>query len=160
MGLKETTRAIRRFVGDRKSFIEIVAGPSLAEVIHIEDSTVAYPLGSLGNDAAINFGVRLLNGLGVPTDQGFVSEAQRQGEPFYGLTAIVYAGLSDAELDLAVKASSRHTDRVRAVLSFYTAGNHTILIRFKWAEATRGGVEFVAPPYRRGVQSRHDGPPF
>jgi hypothetical protein len=64
--------------------------------------------------------------------------------------------LSDAELDLAVKASSRHTDRVRAVLSFYTAGNHTILIRFKWAEATRGGVEFVAPPYRRGVQSRHE----
>lgn len=159
MGLDRTLRKLRRFRGNRRSFVEILSGPSLARTIYYDANTAAFPLFPLGNRAVVDFGVSVLNGLGVPTDHAFIAEANRQGEPFNDLTVIIYTGLSDQEFDLAATGSSTYTDRVRSLLSFYTAGSHTIIMRFKWTKPEQGHAEFVAPPYRRGIINRYTDDP-
>jgi len=154
MGLKEISRTIQRFVGERRAFLDVNVGPRLANVMLFDDDTVAYPLGSLGNQANIDFGIRLLRSLGIPTDQKFVEAAQQQGAPFYDLTVIVYAGLEDEEFEKAACGLSQRTDRCRALLSLYTGGNHIPILRFKWTKPKLGETEFLAPPYRRGVRDR------
>jgi len=148
MGLLSNSKAIRRFVGGRKAFFEVVVGPPIPGVIYFGENTAAFPLGSLGNQTNIDFGIRLLGRLGVSTDQAFVDTARQQGQPFHQLTAIVYVELQDSEFDLAAKGLSRSVDRIRTLLSFYTASEHISLIRFNWFEPGRGAAEFLAPRYR------------
>ncbi|MEO9592858.1 hypothetical protein, partial [Rhodopirellula bahusiensis] len=148
MGIKETARAIKHLVENRKAFVEIVAGPRLTSRLDFDECTFAFPLGPLGNHDIIDFGTRLVNALGVSTDAEFVAEAHRQGQPFHDLTAIVYVGLAESELALARAGSGPRINRIRALLSFYTAARQYPLIRFDWLEPRSGTVEFLGPKYR------------
>ena len=154
MGIMTSARNIKRFVNGRKCFIEVVSGPAIRGEIFFDDNTAAYPLESLGNGTAIEFGLTFLRRLGIPTDDAFVMEAHRQGEQFHHLTAIVHAALRDDELELAATGASHRIDRIRRLLSFYTAGDHRPLIRFRWDKESSGAVEFVGPAYR-GLASRN-----
>ena len=153
MGLKEVSRAIKKFVGERRAFLEVSVGPPLADMMLFDEDTVAYPMGSLGNQANINFGIRLLHSLGVPTDPGFLKAAQKQGAPFNHLTVVVYAGLENEEFEKAARGLSQRIDRCRALLGLYTVGEHVPILRIKWTEPQLGEAEFLGPRYR-GVRDR------
>lgn len=159
MGLKEVSRAIKTFAGERRAFIEVSVGPPLAKIMLFDEDTAAYPMGSLGNQANIDFGIRLLHSLGVPTDAGFLKAAQQQGAPFSHLTAIVFVGLENEEFEKAVQGLSQRTDRCRALLGLYTVGEHVPILRVSWTEPKFGEAEFPGPRYR-GVPDRADDDPI
>ena len=153
MALKEVSRAIKKFVGKRRAFLEVSVGPPLEDMMLFDEDTAAYPMGSLGNQANIDFGIRLLRSLGVPTDPGFLKAAQQQGASFNHLTVVVYAGLENEEFEKAAEGRSQRTDRCRALLGLYTVGEHVPIIRIKWTEPKLGEAEFLGPRYR-GIRDR------
>jgi len=153
MGIRDVSKAIKRFVDGRRAFLEVSGGPPLGDFLRFDEDTAAYPLGSLGNDANIQFGIRLLRSLGVSTDQGFLDAARQEGQPFNHLNVIVYAGLGDDEFQRATQGLSQRADRCRALLGLYTGGEQVPIIRFKWAEPRHGEAEFLGPRYR-GIPNR------
>lgn len=158
MGIEESSKAIRKFVGERQAFLEVCVGPPLADVMFFDEDTVAYPMGSLGNVANIDFGIRLLHSLGVPTDSNFLKAAKHEGEPYNHLTVVVYAGLRDEDFHEAAQGLSRRVDRCRALLGLYTVGEHVPILRIKWTESKAGEAEFLGPRYR-GIRQRGDDDP-
>lgn len=153
MGLKEISRAIKRFVNGKRALIEISVGPPLPQVLQLDRQTLAYPLGPIGNGANIDFGIRLINSLGVPSDLGFLKEAEQQGAPFNDLMALVIVGLENDEFDKAARGQSKRIDRCRSLLGLYVAGQQMPILRIQWNEPKLASAEFLAPIYR-GVRNR------
>jgi hypothetical protein len=159
MGLKEVSRAIKKFVGKRRAYLEVSVGPPLARPMLLDEDTAAYPIGSLGNEANINFGILLLKSLGIPTDANFLEKSKQEGEQHNHLTAVVYAGLDNDEFEKALRGLSQRVDRCRALIGLYTVGEHLPILRFNWIEPNSGEVEFLPPRYR-GIRERYDDDPI
>ena len=159
MGLKEVSRGIKKFVGERRAFLEVSVGPPLARMMLFDEDTAAYPMGALGNKENIEFGIRLLHSLGVPTDPGFLEAVQQEGAPFNDLTVVVYTGLENEEFEKAAQGQSQRIDRCRALLGLYTGGEHVPILRIKWTEPQLAEAEFLGPRYR-GVRDRADDDPI
>lgn len=160
MSLHIACREIVKYVGSQRAFIEVVVGPLLSEVIHIDNHTCAFPLIPIGNRQNIQHGRDILRELGIPTDKAFLQEAERQGAPFNFSTALVYTELPDSEYELAASGRLPKVDRYRALLALYAGGPFAPIMRLKWVKPRLGHVEFLPPRYRRGLSSRHPDDPI
>jgi hypothetical protein len=157
MGIKETCRAIKHMVNNRPAFVELVTGAPTKNVLFLDEGTVVYPLGCLGNSMNIEFGTRFVNNLGVPVDKTFQETSIKQGETFNHVAAIVYVNLNANEIELAASGGLLKADRYRALLGMYVGGYQRTFARFKWNEPQKGEVEFLGPSYR-GVPRTGDDP--
>ena len=83
MGLKEAVRGIGRFVGDKPAFIEIVAGPEVAQSFVLKEDILVAPLGYLGNARNIEYGAAFLKVIGLPFDEEFLKTANEQGRQHF-----------------------------------------------------------------------------
>ena len=160
MAMQDASKQILEFVGSRKAFAEILIGPKISGALQIDDRTRAVPLGPVGNGGNVQFGCQLLTTLGIPNDQGFRVEAQRQGALFNESTAVIYIELPDEDFVLAAKGQYQKAIRYRALLALYAGGAFTPVMRIKWIEPKLAHVEFLPPKYRRGLSGRHSDDPI
>jgi hypothetical protein len=145
---KDAARGIKKFVAGRQAFIEVTEGPPPKSSLELDPTTVAFPIGSIGNQQNIQFGAQFLQTLGIPTDGTFASKATEQGRSFYHAVATVYCGLSDQEFLTASLGQCLRVSRYRALLALFTSGAHVPFLRIKWNEPKRAEAEFLAPTYR------------
>ena len=150
---REAIREIALFAKSRPAFVELTTGPRLRRRLHLGANALAVPLGSLGNEANVQFGIRVLRELGVPTDQNFVSTAKKEGRPFNDLVLAVYLGLTQDEIERAAWGSSQIINRQRALLSLFVGGEHRPIMMFNWSEQKMGSSRFLPPNYR-GIPNR------
>ncbi len=152
-------RRIKKFVGTATSFIEVLAGPAVPLQIPLTNDILVMPLGPLGNARNVNWGTLFVNTLGIVTDLDFQAQAVAQGAPFNDLTAVIYRGLVGEELTAAIQGRSSTVQRHRTLLGLLVAGELKPFLRLTWDEPTAGAVEFLPPPYPRGLTSRHEADP-
>lgn len=151
---------IKDFAGGRPAFIEIVVGPRVESSLEMDESTRTFPLGPTGNALNVDFGCHFLRHLDIPFDDNFFKTALIQGSPFNDAMAVVYTALSNEELELAGRGLLPKAQRYRALLSLYAGGPFSPILRMRWVEPALAHVEFLAPPYRRGLSSRHEDDPI
>lgn len=151
MGVKETTRALHAWAARRPALVEICSGSCLNRTVQLAEDVICYPLGALGNKHTIEYGIRLLHGLNVPTDNDFLSHALKEGDRFNALNLIAIAGNDfDHLLSLLPKMN-----RARTLLSFYLATELLPIIRIQWSGDHRPSLaEFLAPRSAPGVPNR------
>jgi hypothetical protein len=155
MGVKDATRTLQAWARGRPALVEICSGACLKSPMHFGENAIATPLGALGNDHTIGYGVQFLHGLGVRTDAAFHKQARLEGNNFNGLNLIAIVG-DDANKLLQLQPA---INRVKTLLSFYLATELVPMIRIQWS-GTRNpsAAEFLAPRSARGGPSRdgHD----
>lgn len=150
MGLKDTARSIRNLTNGKPTIIEVCTGSTLSTPMQLNEYCTAYPLSALSNDGAIAYGSKLLNALGIRTDDAFYKIALTQGSEFYRACMIVVHGHKERKelLDIANKA--------RTLLSFYLATELTSILRIQWiGGSNQATADFLPPRSVNGLSGRH-----
>jgi hypothetical protein len=151
MGLKEIARGIKEFVGTRPAYAEVCIGPSLNTTIRVSDRIASFNIGSVGNLQNIDFGIRIVNAIGIRTDDRFRKHAVDQGHKFNEATLNVFADFTQSEFTLASQGRSKLINDYRDLLGLYVGGSLRPIVRINWSSAQRNGCEFLAPSYFRGL---------
>lgn len=158
--MEQVCNQILSFLAGRPAYLEIIVGPRIQASLQLDEFTQVFPLAPTGNALNVDFGCHLLHFLGIPYDDGFVQTAITQGSPFNDATAVVYSNLSSEDLELAGSGLLKKIGRYRALLSLYSGGPFSPIMRMKWNEPRLAHVEFLAPTYRRGLSSRLEDDPI
>ncbi|MGM0832885.1 MAG: hypothetical protein ACQEUK_08615 [Pseudomonadota bacterium] len=158
--MEKACNQILSFLDGQSAYIEINVGPKIQVALELDEFTRAFPLAPTGNVLNVDFGCNLLGLLGIPFDESFVQTANIQGSPFNDATAVVFTNLSAEALELAGGGQLNKVVRYRALLSLYAGGPFSPIMRMKWTEPSLAHVEFLPPPYRRGLSHRLEDDPI
>jgi hypothetical protein len=158
--MEQACNQILSFLAGRSAYIEVIVGPKIGATLELDEFTCAFPLAPMGNALNVDFGCNLLHFLGIPFDKGCLQTAKNQGSPFNDATAVVFTNLSSEVLELAGSGQLKKVGRYRALLSLYAGGSFSPILRMKWTEPSLAHVEFLAPPYRRGLRGRLEDDPI
>ncbi|HEV7458247.1 MAG TPA: hypothetical protein VGN96_15860 [Roseococcus sp.] len=145
-------REIGAFVKSRPTFAEVCIGPGLNKTLRISENVSSFSIGSLGNIQNIEFGIRLINAIGIKTDDRFRRQASDQGKEFNEIILNVFAGFSLSELNLASTGGSAVVNEYRDLVGLYVGGLLYPIMRINWSYVHKNSCEFLAPNYQRGIK--------
>ena len=153
-------KTIKDFVGSNPFYIEIFHGAKTFRKILIEQNTLIIPIGSIGNEQNIAYGTEVLNELGISTNQNFKNTATNEGRLFHTCSAVVYRNLSKNEINKCIDNSFIKNEKIKTLLSIYTAGSLHKLIKIVKLHDGSSSAEFLPPTAKNGVSERLDDEPF